>query len=192
MRLRIATRTLAAAAVAGSLAGVSVGVAHAVDQATPPAGSGSRPSALVRVMARGDFAIERRLRTIDQLKGVVQNDPRLTAQHRDAMSAQLDKDVSALHELRTRIDSAVSADAARRGFDRIKHFHIYNLIVPKVQLLLASDGMGGAALNLHLDLGQVAALLPVGPKNPPLTTPTTQALAISIPFRPPGISPIAR
>jgi hypothetical protein len=196
MKLRTLTRTLGAAVVAGSLTVASIGVANAEDQA--PSDSSGRPSAVAEVVARGDFAIDRRLRSLDELTGVVQSDGGLTPGHRDTVGAQLQADATALRELRTRIDTAPTKATAQRGFERIKHFHIYNLVVPKVQLLLASDGMGGAALNLHLSLGQVLDLLPAAQQQadtpapatePPATTPSTEPPATTPSTEPPTTTP---
>lgn len=99
----------------------------------------SEPS-VANLQAVGRCEIDRRLATIERLRGAVDGARRLTDEHEAALERILDRSASGLRALRAEIEAATTVGELRTDLQRIvEDFRIYLLVVPQVRLVIAAD-----------------------------------------------------
>jgi hypothetical protein len=105
-----------------------------------------RSEAIDALKARGDFEVDRRLRTLSDLTRRVQNATHLTAANRDALTAQLAAETSGLTALKAKIDADTDLATLRADLRSIvSQYRVYLLMDPKVHLVIAADRALAAA-----------------------------------------------
>ena len=115
---------------------------------------------LANVQAAGFCEIDRRLVTIDRLRGLVRDAEVLTDAHATALTRILDGTESGLMSLRREIAADTSVASASEDVRRIfTEFRVYVLVTRQVVLVRADDRVEAAALRLTHAADQLAAAI---------------------------------
>ena len=105
-----------------------------------------RSDAIGALKARGDFEIDRRLRTLADLSRRVHDATHLTADDRDALTTQLAAETSGLTALKAKIDADTDLATLRADLrDIVTQYRVYLLMDPKVHLVIGADRVLAAA-----------------------------------------------
>src|SRR5205823_6265817 len=99
-----------------------------------------RADAMGALKARGDFEIDRRLRTLAYLSRRVHDATHLTADDSDALTTQLAAETSGLTALKAKIDADTDLATLRADLrDIVTQYRVYLLMDPKVHLVIGAD-----------------------------------------------------
>src|SRR5439155_10089617 len=135
---------LVVAAVTLTVAVIGPAAAQAQTTTTTGAAAGRRAElrsdAISVLKARGDFEIDRRLRTLADLTRRVHDATHLTAADRDALTTQLAAETSGLTALKAKIDADTDLATLRADLrDIVTQYRVYLLMDPKVHLVIGAD-----------------------------------------------------
>ncbi len=109
---------------------------------------------LTHLKSMADKAISQRIATLNSLLTRIQNDSRLDAGEKSALSADVQTDISGLTSLKAKIDADSDLASARADAKNIvTNFRIYAMFAPKMRLLITID-------NLQAMSNRIGSLVP--------------------------------
>lgn len=126
----------------------------------------------------GDCEIARRLDTIAKLRTVIAEAKALTADHRSALAAILDRSQSGLSVLKSKIDADTSLATLRADIHAIfADYRIYALVVRQVHLVRGDDAVTAAAARLTEAAATIQVAIQTAQQNGKDVTVASQHLA---------------
>lgn len=103
-------------------------------------GEGRADQKVANLKARADQEINRRLTSLNNLISRIASVKRLTADQKEALTGQVQTEITNLTQLKTKIDSDTDSATLKTDVALIvKSYRIYALFVPKIHILIASD-----------------------------------------------------
>ena len=95
---------------------------------------------LTEMKTKGDQEIARRLATLNTLVSKINDATKLTSSDKTALTTQVNSTISGLTDLKTKLDSDTTIDAARTDVQAIySQYRVYALVAPKTGLIKVSD-----------------------------------------------------
>lgn len=147
-------------AIAAVLAGaVALSGGSAPAQPTP---ADLDPGAgLEEIQRAADRATDNRIRALEEALDRVEGNERLTDAHSSAITATLQADLDAMHELQAEIAAEDSVADARDAYRSIfTEYRVYAVVIPQSMYAAAADGLTDSALprlqEAHDDLAEAA------------------------------------
>ena len=128
------------AVLSGLLLGGVANLAFAENTANPAQEQANQQQRLANIKSKGDAEITRRLGSLNELSAKINSDSRLSTSDKQALTSQVQSEITNLTSLKAKLDNETSLSSAITDAKSIfSDYRVYALIVPKVWLIRVAD-----------------------------------------------------
>ncbi len=133
-------------------------VNHEVNQASKAANKQSNQ--LPAIIKRSNTMITSRIASLTKLLNRIQNDKRLSASEKTALTTQIQTAINGLNGLKTKIDADKDATTARSDEKSIiTNYYVYAAFEPKVRYLIVLNNLQATTNNIQFLVPQLQKLV---------------------------------